>query len=129
VKELHHSLRANEIRAAGTEGKISFTIAELDRYLARWRERDVMSHSDGGLGAALRKSERCLVRSESHRKSEIRRDESGDTIITKGVVQVLVKDGRPIECSDKEEFERRKALCELAMKHLPVEQKRRHYEG
>jgi hypothetical protein len=49
-----------------------------------------------------------------------------------GVVTVrpvlLVKDGRPIECSDKEEFERRKALCESAMKHLPVEQKRRHYE-
>ena len=67
------------------------------------------------------------MRSESHRKSEIRRDESGDTIITKGV-QVLVKDGRPIECSDKEEFERRKGLCELAMKQLPVEQKRRHYE-
>ena len=67
------------------------------------------------------------MRSESNRKSEILRDESGDTIITKGV-QVLVKDGRPIECSDKEEFERRKALCELAMKHSPVEQKRRHYE-
>jgi hypothetical protein len=36
------------------------------------------------------------VRSESNRKSEILRDESGDTILTKGV-QVLVKDGRPIE--------------------------------
>jgi hypothetical protein len=67
------------------------------------------------------------VRSESHRKPEIRRDESGDTIITKGV-RVLVKDGRPIECSDKEEYERRKALYDLAMKHVPVEQKRRHYE-
>ena len=31
----------------GTEEKISFTIAELDRYLERRRERDLMSHSDG----------------------------------------------------------------------------------
>jgi hypothetical protein len=34
-------------RYVGTEGKISFTIADLDRYLERRRERDLMSHSDG----------------------------------------------------------------------------------
>ena len=39
-------------RYVGTEGKISFPIAELDRPLERRRERDLMSHSDGA-GLAL----------------------------------------------------------------------------